>query len=92
MARLKILSTRDGGSEMVELGEVDDSGLTYGNGTAYLGSPGCHQLVDLLGTGFSHGYGMRVFNLVKGERVLRGCRVVHSDAEVKIDYMDVGRR
>lgn len=88
MARVKILSTPGGRPGVPdEIGDVEDSGLSFSQrrgqfGRGRLESPGCHELIDLLGDG----YMMRPFHLVQGKRLLSNCRIVRMSGHIEFEY------
>jgi hypothetical protein len=92
LERLKILSTPDGlPGKPVEIGEVPDSGLSFSQRRGQLGrgrleSPGCDELIRLLGEGTKLGYMERRFHLITGRRRLSNCSIVLHGGHIEFVY------
>jgi hypothetical protein len=70
------------GGQAMDIGEVDDTGVSWGNGRGQLCGAGVQQLVALLGTGFQQSR----FELVIGRQGLGGCEMSRVGGVLEFTY------
>ncbi len=83
MRRIAVKAASHGtGGQAKEIGEIDDSGISWGNGRGQLRGAGVGQLLALLGSDHMD----RRFELVVGQQGLGGCAITKVSRVLDFTY------
>ncbi|HEY3451908.1 MAG TPA: hypothetical protein VGK67_36455 [Myxococcales bacterium] len=83
MRRIAVKAAAAGvGAQATDLGEIDNSGIAWGNGRGQLRGAAVQQLVTLLGDG----YLKQGFVLIVGQQGLGTCRVLNVGRVLDFSY------
>jgi len=78
---VKVASQGTGG-QAKDIGQIDDTGISWGNGRGQLRGEGVQQLVALLGGGYMD----RRFELIVGQQGLGGCEMTNVGRVLDFTY------
>jgi hypothetical protein len=83
MGRIALRAASQGtGGQAKDVGEIDDTGLSWGDGRGRLSGAGAGQLLALLGQGYME----RRFELLFGTQGLGGCEITKEGPVLEFTY------